>query len=173
MRVESKSATANAASIARERRNCVRRDGGRPQVIVGSNLKSRDHYQVTANRAHRHRQIIHLWGDHVFGNGSYPYNYIAVAQGISAIGRDSNLTETFGGSIPIIGVRRSLNHCTHPGSAWTCGARDEKTGPRSGLQGPMVEIISDSSTPPRASYGQSTRTRWAWTSKAGASATGS
>lgn len=81
------------------------------QFFLCSNLKSRDHYQVTANRAAQNNQIIHLWGDHVYGNTSYTYSYIAVAHGIQAVGQD--LTQpwygtTWGGSIPYVGVRRSL-----------------------------------------------------------------
>lgn len=81
------------------------------QYFLCSNLKSRDHYQVTANRAAQNKQIIHLWGGHVFGNTNYAYNYIAVAHGIQAIGRDLTLPSngtTWGGSIPYVGVRRSL-----------------------------------------------------------------
>ncbi|WP_428261856.1 ricin-type beta-trefoil lectin domain protein [Haliangium sp.] len=81
------------------------------QFFLCSNLKSRDHYQVTANRAAQNKQIIHLWGDHVYGNTSFTYNYIAVAHGIQAIGQDlanPSAGTTFGGSIPLVGVRRSL-----------------------------------------------------------------
>lgn len=77
--------------------------------VVCSNLKSRDNYQVVANNAARHNQLMHLWGDHVFGNGAYPYNYIAVAHGVTAIGRDDAANrETFGGALPLNGVRRSV-----------------------------------------------------------------
>jgi hypothetical protein len=78
------------------------------QHLVCSNLKSQDHYQVTANRAHQHKQLIHLWGDHVYGNGSYVYNYLAIAHGVSAIGRDSAEIDSWGGTFPLVGVRRSL-----------------------------------------------------------------
>lgn len=78
------------------------------QFLVASNLKARDHYQITANRAHRHCQLIHLWGDHVYSNREFVYNYIAVAHGISVIGRDAAVTDTFGGALPLVGVRRSL-----------------------------------------------------------------
>jgi hypothetical protein len=78
------------------------------QYIVCSNLQARDHYQVTANAAAQHHQLIHLWGDHVYHNGEFVYNYIAVAHGISAIGRDSNVSETWSNAIPLQGVRRSL-----------------------------------------------------------------
>ncbi len=81
------------------------------QYFVCSNLKSQDRYQLTANRAAQHKQLIHLWGDHVYGNTSFTYNYIAMAHGVSAIGQDladyGNAT-TFGGSLPHVGVRRSL-----------------------------------------------------------------
>ncbi len=81
------------------------------QFFLCSNLKSRDHYQVTANRAAQNNQILHLWGGHVWGNTSYTYNYIAVAHGVQAVGRDLNqpwLGTTWGNSIPYVGVRRSL-----------------------------------------------------------------
>ncbi len=77
------------------------------QYLVCSNLKAQDHYQVTANRASDHAQIIHLWGDHVYSNNDFVFNYIAVAHGISAIGRD-DATNTFQGAIPFTGVRRSI-----------------------------------------------------------------
>lgn len=78
------------------------------QHVVCGNLKARDHYQITANTAAAHHQLIHLWGNHVYNNDSFVYNYIAVAHGISAIGRDSNATSTFGGALPLMGVRRSV-----------------------------------------------------------------
>ncbi len=84
---------------------------GNSQFFICSNLKSRDHYQVTANRAAQNNQIIHLWGDHVYGNTSFTYNYIAVAHGIQVIGQDLSQPSsgtTWGGSIPYVGVRRSL-----------------------------------------------------------------
>ena len=81
------------------------------QYFVCSNLKSQDHYELTANRAAQNRQLIHLWGDHVFGNTNFAHNYIAVAHGICAVGQDladyGNAT-TFGGSLPHVGVCRSL-----------------------------------------------------------------
>jgi hypothetical protein len=77
------------------------------QYLVCSNLKAQDHYQVTANRASDHRQIIHLWGNHVYSNNDFVFNYIAVAHGISAIGRDQ-ASDTFGNAIPFTGVRRSI-----------------------------------------------------------------
>ena len=70
----------------------------------------------TANRAAANKQLIHLWGGHVYGNNAFNYNYVAVAHGIQAIGRDlgdysgvgfSDVT-TFDGAIPLVGVRRSL-----------------------------------------------------------------
>jgi hypothetical protein len=76
--------------------------------VVCSNMESADHYQVTANAAFRHRQLIHLYGGHVFGNDDFSYNYVAVAHGISAIGRDAGALDTFGGALPLVGVRRSL-----------------------------------------------------------------
>lgn len=77
--------------------------------LVCSNLSSRDNYEVTADRAADHNQLMHLWGGHVFGNASYAYNYIAIAHGVTAIGRDStSATDTFGGTLPLQGVRRSL-----------------------------------------------------------------
>ena len=81
------------------------------KFFVCSNLRSRDHYQITANRAARNKQLIHLNGGHVYGNTSFTYNYIAVAHGVSAIGQDLNdynNATTHGGSIPYVGVRRSL-----------------------------------------------------------------
>ncbi|TXH77642.1 MAG: hypothetical protein E6Q88_00780 [Lysobacteraceae bacterium] len=78
------------------------------QFFVCSNLKARDHYQIAANAAHTHKQLMHLWDSHVYGNGDYVFNYIALAHGISAVGRDSNVTQTWGGAIPLAGVRRSL-----------------------------------------------------------------
>ena len=81
------------------------------QYFVCSNLKSQDHYELTANRAAQNKQMIHLWGDHVFGNTSFTYNYIAAAHGISAIGQDLadfSAATTFGGALPHVGVRRSL-----------------------------------------------------------------
>jgi len=78
------------------------------QHMVCSNLKSQDHYQLTANESAKQKQLMHLWGDHVFGNGAYAYNYLAVAHGVSVIGRDSNESETWSGSLPLIGVRRAL-----------------------------------------------------------------
>jgi hypothetical protein len=78
------------------------------QLFVCSNLKARDHYQIVANAAHTHKQLMHIWGNHVYTNGDYVYNYLAVAHGISAVGRDSNVSETWGGAIPLNGVRRSL-----------------------------------------------------------------
>lgn len=78
------------------------------QHVVCGNLEAGDHYQVTASRAAAHRQIIHLHGDHVFGNGDFPFSYIAVAHGVSVIGRDVNVTETYGGFLPLVGVRRSV-----------------------------------------------------------------
>jgi hypothetical protein len=81
---------------------------GTSQYVVCSNLAAQDNYQVTANRAAQHHQIIHIWGDHVYSTDSFVYNYIAVAHGISAIGRNSAPTDTFGGAIPPVGVRRSL-----------------------------------------------------------------
>jgi hypothetical protein len=88
--------------------------------VVGSNLKATDHYQVTANAAHRHHQIMHLWDsdrdgiiggilNHVYDSHDFVFNYIAVAHGVSAIGRNSSPTETFDGSIPLVGRRRSLH----------------------------------------------------------------
>lgn len=79
--------------------------------FVCSNLKSRDHYQVTANRAAHNKQLIHLWGSHVYDNTAYNYNYLAIAHGISAIGRDMSspfVDNTFGGALPLVGRRRSL-----------------------------------------------------------------
>ncbi len=81
---------------------------GTSQYAVCSNLAAQDNYQVTANRAAQHHQISHIWGDHVYSTDSFVYNYIAVAHGISAIGRNSAPTDTFGGAIPPVGVRRSL-----------------------------------------------------------------
>lgn len=78
------------------------------QQVVCSNLSARDHYQITANTAWNHHQLIHLWGNHVYNNTEFVYNYIAVAHGISAIGRDEAATETFGNAIPLLGVRRSI-----------------------------------------------------------------
>ena len=78
------------------------------QLFVCSNLKARDHYQIAANAAHTHKQLMHLWSSHVYANDSYTFNYIAVAHGIGAIGRDGNVAETWGGLIPLVGVRRSL-----------------------------------------------------------------
>lgn len=82
------------------------------QTMVCSNLKARDHYQVTANMANKHSQLIHLWGNHVYNNDGFTYNYIAAAHGISAIGRDANTysdISTFGGKLPYVGTRRP-NH---------------------------------------------------------------
>jgi hypothetical protein len=78
------------------------------QFVVCGNLEAQDHYHVTANRSAKHHQIIHLYGDHVYSADSFVYNYIAVAHGISAIGRDTAPTDTWGGGIPFVGVRRSL-----------------------------------------------------------------
>jgi transposase InsO family protein len=78
------------------------------QQVVCSNLKARDHHQITANTAFAHHQLIHLWGNHVYNNDTFVYNYIAVAHGISAIGRDAFANSTFGLSIPLMGVRGSL-----------------------------------------------------------------
>jgi hypothetical protein len=78
------------------------------QKVVCSNLAAQDNYQVTANRSSQHHQIIHIWGDHVYSTDSFVYNYIAVAHGISAIGRNSVPSDTFGGAIPAVGLRRSL-----------------------------------------------------------------
>jgi len=78
------------------------------QYVVGGNLKAGDHYQVIASAAAQHRQLLHLWGEHVFGADSFPYNYLAVAHGVSAIGREEMAAETFAGAIPALGVRRSL-----------------------------------------------------------------
>ena len=83
----------------------------RSQYFVCSNLRSRDHYQVTANAAYHAKQIQHLWGNHVFNNNSYEYNYIALAHGASIIGRDISTTSgshDFNGNIPLVSVRRSL-----------------------------------------------------------------
>lgn len=77
--------------------------------VVCSNMESRDHYEVTADRAANLNQLMHLWGGHVFGNETYVYNYIAIAHGVTAIGRDStSSSDTFGGTIPLNGVRRSV-----------------------------------------------------------------
>ncbi len=84
---------------------------GNSQFFLCSNLKSRDHYELTANRAAANRQLIHLWGDHVYGNRAFNYNYIAVAHGIQAVGRDLDdygQIDTYGGSLPLVGLRRSL-----------------------------------------------------------------
>lgn len=78
------------------------------QFFVCSNLQARDHHQIAANAARTHKQLMHLWGSHVYANGDYVFNFIAVAHGVSAIGRDSNVTQTWGGAIPLAGVRRSL-----------------------------------------------------------------
>lgn len=78
------------------------------QYFVCSNLKARDHYQIVANASHAHKQLMHIWNSHVFANDSYAYNYIAIAHGISAIGRDGNVANTWGNVIPLVGVRRSL-----------------------------------------------------------------
>jgi hypothetical protein len=78
------------------------------QYVVCSNLAAQDHDEITANRSAQHHQIIHIWGDHVYSTDSFVYNYIAVAHGISAIGRNSTPTDTFGGAIPAVGLRRSL-----------------------------------------------------------------
>jgi Ricin-type beta-trefoil lectin domain len=78
------------------------------QFFVCSNLKARDHYQVVANASHTHKQLMHIWDRHVYDNDSYAYNYIAVAHGISAIGRDGNAEQTWSDAIPLVGVRRSL-----------------------------------------------------------------
>jgi hypothetical protein len=78
------------------------------QLFVCSNLKARDHYQIAANAAHTHKQAMHLWDSHVYANDTYTFNYIAVAHGIGAIGRDGNVLHTWSGLIPLSGVRRSL-----------------------------------------------------------------
>jgi hypothetical protein len=78
------------------------------QFFVCSNIKARDHYQIAANASHTHKQLMHLWNSHVYANDSYTFNYIAVAHGASAIGRDGNVGDTWGGLIPLTGVRRSL-----------------------------------------------------------------
>lgn len=78
------------------------------QVAVCSNLKSQDNYQVTANRSATRKQLLHLWGDHVFGADSAAYNMLAVAHGASAIGRESDAVDTHRGLIPPVGKRRSL-----------------------------------------------------------------
>jgi len=77
--------------------------------VVCSNMDSQDHYEVTADRAAKYHQLMHLWGGHVFGNESYVFNYIAIAHGVTAIGRDStSASDTFGGTLPIEGVRGSV-----------------------------------------------------------------
>ena len=78
------------------------------QFFVCSNLKARDHYQIAANASNTHKQLMHLWSSHVHANDSYTFNYIAVAHGVSAIGRDGSTANTWGGLIPLVGVRRSL-----------------------------------------------------------------
>jgi hypothetical protein len=78
------------------------------QTIVCANIAAQDHYQITANRSAQHKQLLHIWGDHVYNTDSYMYNYLSVAHGVSAIGRNSNPTDTFGNAIPYVGVRRSL-----------------------------------------------------------------
>ncbi|HEY0249047.1 MAG TPA: Ca2+-dependent phosphoinositide-specific phospholipase C, partial [Gryllotalpicola sp.] len=77
--------------------------------IVCSNMDSQDHYEITADRAAQYNQLMHLWGDHVFGNESYVFNYIAIAHGVTAIGRDAtSASDTFGGTLPLEGVRGSV-----------------------------------------------------------------
>lgn len=86
------------------------------QFVIGSNIATGKHYQVTANASNRLRQILHLQDVKSFltgeswplSNGEFPYNYIAVAHGASAIGRDSGVAETFGGALPLVGVRGSV-----------------------------------------------------------------
>lgn len=78
------------------------------QYVVCSNMAAIDNGQVTMNRAAQHHQLLHIWGDHVYSTDSFVYNYLAVAHGVSAVGRDSNPSDTFGGAIPPVGVRRSL-----------------------------------------------------------------
>ncbi len=78
------------------------------QTMVCSNLQAQDHYQATANAASDANQIIHLWGNHVYNNDSWVYNYIAIAQGISAVGRDAKEADSFDDTLPLVGVRRSV-----------------------------------------------------------------
>lgn len=78
------------------------------QFFVCSNLKARDHHQIAANAANTHKQLMHMWDSHVYANDSYTFNYIAVAHGVGAIGRDGDVLQTWGGLIPLSGVRRSL-----------------------------------------------------------------
>ena len=83
------------------------------QCCVAGNLKACDHYQITANLADRLHQVIHLWNNHVLENHEYAYNHVAVAHGIGVIGRDDDarpgsVIDTYNGSIPLVGRRRSL-----------------------------------------------------------------
>lgn len=78
------------------------------QYFVCSNLKLRDHYQIAANASSTHRQLLHSWNSHVYTNDSFISNYIAISHGVSALGRDGNTANTFGGLIPLTGVRRSM-----------------------------------------------------------------
>ncbi len=52
--------------------------------------------------------MLHLFGDNKLGNGTFAYNYVAVAHGVSAIGRDNNADNTYGGALPLVGIRRSV-----------------------------------------------------------------
>lgn len=82
------------------------------QFVVCSNLEARKHYQVTANMADKHNQLIHLWGSNVYNNSQFTFNYLAVAHGISAIGRDgenSNDITSFNGHLPYMGIRSPSN----------------------------------------------------------------
>lgn len=87
------------------------------QQIFCGNVKAGDHYQVTANRAHEYKQLMHLWGSSGqaagdFDNDIYAANFIAVAHGVSAIGIDptsaNELPEFMYSTLPFVGVRRAL-----------------------------------------------------------------
>ncbi len=85
--------------------------------MLCANVQAGDHYQIVANRAAEYRQMMHLWsaaGD--FDSTSFEATYIAMAQGVSAVGMDVANTladpnvfvPTWTSTIPLVGVRRGL-----------------------------------------------------------------
>ncbi|HEX7816873.1 ricin-type beta-trefoil lectin domain protein [Dyella sp.] len=82
-----------------------------------ANVKAGDHDEQVLNRSAEYRQLLHLWGSSGdFSNKDYAYAYIGVAHGVGALGMDvdESLTSTtyftpsWIGSLPFVGVRRSL-----------------------------------------------------------------
>jgi hypothetical protein len=80
------------------------------QKVVCVNVKATSHYELIANESAKFNQLMHLWGSAGIDNTEYAYSYLGAAHGVTAIGRDgtdAQISDTFGGKLPLVGVRRS------------------------------------------------------------------